>query len=73
MSSLYNFPFKFPAFCLSSCRSSRETSPIGGSSNFKTVGIPTYLRTCTAYKQPFTRVGETREKRRVTLDNTVRT
>ncbi|XP_023336482.1 uncharacterized protein LOC111707587 isoform X2 [Eurytemora carolleeae] len=36
-----------------SCRSSRETSPAGG--GFKTVGIPTYLRTCNAYKHSFTK------------------
>ena len=35
-------------------RSSRETSPAGG--GFKTVGIPTYLRTCNAYKHSFTKV-----------------
>jgi len=36
-----------------SCRSSRETSPVG--SSFKTVGIPTYLRTSFAHKFPFTK------------------
>lgn len=36
-----------------SCRSSRETSPVG--SAFKTVGLPTYLRTSFAHKFPFTK------------------
>jgi len=37
-----------------SCRSSRETSPVtnGG---FKTIGLPTYLRTSFAHKYPFTK------------------
>jgi len=38
-----------------SCRSSREPSPDVCGSRFKTVGIPTYLRTCNAYSQPFTK------------------
>jgi len=39
-----------------SCRSSRDNSPSSASSSaFKTVGIPTYLRTCHAYGKPFTK------------------
>eukprot|EP00092_Neocalanus_flemingeri_P006212 GFUD01006684.1.p1 GENE.GFUD01006684.1~~GFUD01006684.1.p1 ORF type:complete len:700 (+),score=137.10 GFUD01006684.1:114-2213(+) len=37
-----------------SCRSSRDTSPISNC-GFKTIGLPTYLRTSFAHKFPFTK------------------
>jgi len=37
-----------------SCRSSRETSPVTNGA-FKTIGLPTYLRTSFAHKFPFTK------------------